>query len=420
MIESRKLSNEITVVIERAEQFRTASLGVYVRTGSAFENASNMGIAHLVEHMLFKGTEKRSNLDIAEEIVKLGDDVNAYTSKEFTAYYGTTLKELMPKLIDLLADMLQNSMLTEKEIEKEKLIIAEEIAMYDDSPEDLAHEKLQEAVWREHPLGYIISGSESTVNSISREDLLAFIAKYYTGRNIIISVAGALDEDITEQLEKAFGGIPAGQACLHELTEPTYYPSFVHIKKKIDQLHLNVAFPCITAASEEQYAAAVFQSAFGGSNSSLLFMRIREELNLAYSVYSYTNTFQKAGIMQIETTVSRKSAAKTFEEIENIISRVKAEGFTKEQIEHCKEQVIIELIMGNEGVADKMSLNARQLICYGKIIDSDEQIRKIRAVTVEDVTNFANKYLIPEKASVSLVGLCSFSQIKEIKHRLFH
>ncbi len=415
MIETRKLSNRITVVTEAASQFKTASLGIYVRTGSAFENEGNKGIAHLIEHMLFKGTKKRSAIDIAEEIVEIGDDVNAYTSKEFTAFYGTTLKELLPRLIDLFSDMLCNSAFEEKEFEKEKQIIREEIAMYEDSPEDLAHEKLQEAVWKDHPLGYIISGSEESVKSISREEALAFKQRFYTGSNIIISLAGAFENDILDRLEAAFGSLPAGKEELGLLTEPKYHNSFVCIKKRTEQLHLNLAFPCINAASDEQYAAAVFQSAFGGSNNSLLFQRIREELGLAYTVFSYNNTFCKAGILQIETTVGKKSAAATLEEILGLIEKLKKEGFTKEQVEHCKEQVIIELIMGNEGVSDKMSLNARQLICYGKIIESEEQIERLRQVTPEMVTEFADKYLLPEKSSVSLVGPVSIKQQNLIK-----
>lgn len=418
MKEIRTLSNGIKVIAERATQFNTVSLGIFINTGSAYETRANQGIAHMVEHMLFKGTKNRTALDISRESAALGDDVNAYTCKEYTVYYGTTLRQYFPRLLSLLSDMLTNSLFDENDIEKEKQIICEEIAMYDDSPEDLVHEKLNEAVWKEHPLGYIISGSEETVRSITRNQLLAFMSKYYTGKNIVVSVAGAFDEDVFDKLEIAFSDMEAREDRSGQLTEPAYYNSMLYLKRKIDQIHLNIAFPCITANSEERYTSAVFQAAFGGSSNSLLFNRIREELSLAYSVYSYNTSHKKGGLLQIDVTVNKTAVFQAFSEIIKLIEKVKAEGLTFEQVENFKDQVIVEMIMNNEAVRDKMELNAKQQLILSTLLDNDDQIAAIKRVSRDDVLNFARKYLDLSRMSVCIVGECPAKQIKQIEESI--
>ncbi|MBO7402649.1 MAG: insulinase family protein [Lachnospiraceae bacterium] len=399
-----KLSNGITVVTEPLPFFRTASAGIYVNAGSAFENKSNQGISHLFEHMAFKGTATRTAAEIADETVRLGDDINAYTSKEFTVFYGTTLGSMLKRMLSLFADMLQNSVFDLQELEKEKQIVSEEIAMYEDSPEDIVHDRIQESVFKDHPLGYIISGDEKTVRAVSREDLLTFKDTFYTGENIIISVAGNFPEDIVEFIENEFGGIKRGSSNLGLLTAPVYTRSVINVEKNIDLYHINLAIPSICSNSPEQYAAAVFHSAFGGSNNSVLFRTIREELGLAYSVYSYNSTFKTAGLTQIDVTVDGKDAVKTVDEIVKIAENIKRNGFDPGQVGYCREQAVIELVMGSESAGDRMSLNARQLLAYGKLIDIDEQARLLEAVTLEDIGAFARKYLDIPKLSVCVVG----------------
>ena len=399
-----KLSNGITVVTERLLYFRTVSAGIYINAGSAFEDPENKGMSHMLEHMLFKGTKSRSAADIADETVRLGDDINAYTSKEYTVFYGTTLSSMLERMLSLFSDMLKNSVFDENELEKEKQIVCEEIAMYEDSPEDIVHDRLQEAVFKDHALGYIISGEERTVRNITRGSLISFKDRFYTGSNMIISVAGNFDDNIVGFLEKEFGDIPAGTENIGLLTAPEYTRCIFNVDKNIDLYHINLAYPAISANSPEQYAAAVFHSAFGGSNNSLLFRNIREELGLAYSVYSYNSTFKTTGLTQIDVTVDEKDAVKTVDEIIKIAENIKRDGFDPEQVSYCREQAVIELVMGSESVGDRMSLNARQLLAYGKLIDTEEQTRLLEAVTPDDVLAFARKYLDLSKLSVCVVG----------------
>ena len=195
MIKRRKLSNGITVVLEAMPYLRSAAFGIWIKVGSSNENENNNGISHIIEHMLFKGTQNRSAKIIADDMARIGGDINAYTSKECTSFYAVTLDEHLPVAIEILGDMLNHSLLDERSLEKEKGVIIEEIDMYDDSPEDLVHEMLQMKIWDKHPLGYQISGTKETVKKIKRQELVDFIHKYYVGGNMVISVAGNIKEE---------------------------------------------------------------------------------------------------------------------------------------------------------------------------------------------------------------------------------
>ena len=413
-----RLKNGITLITEHLPYFRTASAGIYVNAGSAFENSNNKGISHMLEHMLFKGTKTRSAADIANETVLLGDDINAYTSKEYTVFYGTTLGTLLGRMLDLFADMLLEPVFDAELLEKEKQIVCEEIAMYEDSPEDIVHDRLQEAVYGDHPLGYIISGDAETVRNIRREDILAYKDRFYTGNNMIISIAGNYDESVLEDALCRFEQLPSGENSEKLLTVPEYNKTACLIEKNIDLFHMNFAFPSVPASSDEQYTAAVFHSAFGGSNNSLLFRTIREELSLAYSVYSYNSAFRACGLSQIDVTVDRKDAVKTVDEIIKITENIKSQGFEKEQIELCRKQTVIELLMGGESVSDKMSLNARTYLTYGALKSIDEQAARIELVTPKMVQEFAEKYLDKSIMSFCLVGKRGKTIFKDIKNLL--
>ena len=197
MIDIRKLSNGITVVLEPMDYLKTVAFGVWVNVGSRNENKKNNGIAHTIEHMVFKGTQKRSSREIADDMAKIGGNVNAYTTKECTSYYTTTLSEHLPAAIEIVSDMLLNSTFEEDALSKEKGVIIEEIDMYDDSPEDLVHEMLQQEIWKDHPLGYIISGTKENVMSFTKEQIIEFMDEHYVAENMLISIAGKFDVEET-------------------------------------------------------------------------------------------------------------------------------------------------------------------------------------------------------------------------------
>lgn len=407
MISEYRLSNGIQLVVEQQPHFRSVSLGIWVKAGSAYENKGNQGISHLIEHMLFKGTRKRTSKAISGLIARIGDDVNAYTSNEYTCYYGSTLPEFLPELTELFADMLTDSVFAEEELIKEKSVVMDEIDMYNDSPEDLVHEKLQEAVWQGHPLSYLISGDKTSVENISRENLLAFYRQYYTGSNMVLSLAGNAGmscDELVALFEDLFSKIPTGEAHEQELTSPVYQAITLQIDKKIEQLHMNLAFEAIHALSSERYVAGVFNAAFGGSDNSLLFQNIREEQGLAYSVYSYQNNYLKSGLFHVDITVNPKQAAKVMQSVVKLIEEVKKTEFSDDVLDVYKNQIKIDLIMRSESAKAKMSKNAKDLLYFGALVPLDEMIQGILSVTACDVRAFAEKYLDIKNASFCSVG----------------
>lgn len=419
MREQWVLQNGIRVVTEYQPYFQTCSLGIWVQLGSAHETKENQGISHLIEHMLFKGTKNRSAKEIARIIARLGDDINAFTSKEYTALYGTTLPELLPELAELFGDMLQNSLFDENDLIKEKAVIMEEIDMYNDSPEDLVHEKLQEAVWNPHPLSYIISGEKETVNRITRDELCEFMRQGYTADNLIISIAGNFAENTQQILELYFGKISGSKnvKITHtELTPAIYHREMVYIKRKIEQLHINLAFESFPAKHRLRFALAVLNSALGGSSDSLLFQTIREELGLAYSVYSYTGTYRMSGLFHIDITVNPKQACETIQKVFELLDKVRREGFRDEVLENYKKQVVIELIMGSESAKDKMSMNAKYVALYGTPKEADNTVEQVKLVTTEDVLECAKTLFDFSKASICMVGNPGSGQLTKIQN----
>ena len=407
MISEYKLSNGIRLVIEQEPQFRSVSLGIWVKVGSAYEKKENQGISHLIEHMLFKGTGKRTSKDISGLIARIGDDVNAYTSNEYTCYYGSTLPEFLPELAALFADMLTDSVFSEEELKKEKSVVMDEIDMYNDSPEDLVHEKLQEAVWQGHPLSYLISGDKTSVENINREGLLSFYHRHYTGSNMYLSLAGNTGmscDEIVALFEALFSNIPMGEAHEQELTCPVYQATTLQIDKKIEQLHMNLAFEAIHALSRERYIAGVFNAAFGGSDNSLLFQNIREEQGLAYSVYSYQNNYLRSGLFHVDITVNPKQASRVMESVVKLVEEVKQTEFAEDVLDVYKNQIKIDLIMRSESAKARMSKNAKDLLYFGELVLLDEMIRGVVSVTAKEVRAFADKYLDIKNASLCCVG----------------
>ncbi len=404
MVNTRKLSNGITVVLEAMPYLRSAALGIWVKVGSSNENAKNNGISHIIEHMLFKGTENRSAKQIADEMAKIGGDINAYTSKECTSFYAVTLDEHLPIAIDILGDMFNNSLFDENSFQKEKGVIIEEIDMYDDSPEDLVHEMLQMKVWDKHPLGYQISGSKETVKNITRAEVVEFMKKHYVTQNMVISVAGNYKEDeIMERLELNFSKIPSGEKSVIA-PAPTYEPTVYVKDKDVEQLHLNMAYESIQSDASEKYILTVLNSVFGGSINSRLFQEIRENLGLTYTIYSYGSSYSKAGLFHIYGAMNPSQLKPVINNIFQIIDDIKKNGITDEELSMCKEQIKTELILGDETAKNRMNSNGKAMLFRGYIIPLEEIIEKVNAVTREEIKQFAAKYLVKENVSISLVG----------------
>ncbi len=399
------LSNGITLVMENMPYLRSASFGVWVRVGSANEDESNNGIAHMIEHMMFKGTNTRSAKQIADEMARIGGNINAFTSKECTSYYATTLSEHLPIAIRIIGDMLNNSLIDDKALKKEKSVIIEEIDMYEDSPEDLVHEMLQQRIWKGHPLGYMISGRKRIVRKVSRDQIINFIDDNYTGENIVISIAGNFyQKEIQTLVEEEFGNIKASSKLTEIIEKPKYNKVLVKKDKDIEQLHVNIAFDGISYLSEERYALSVLNTILGGSPSSRLFQKIREESGLTYSIYSYGSSYKDTGLLHIYAAMNPSQKDTVIKKIHNIVETLRKKGISTEELIMTKEQIKTELILGSEGARSRMNSNGKSMLNRGRLVPLGELLKGIDRVSLEDVKEFANRYLDINSSSLSLVG----------------
>ena len=415
MIKKRQLSNGLTVVLEEMNHLRSVSIGVWVKVGSANENEENNGIAHVIEHMMFKGTKKRTANELADACTMIGGNMNAYTSKECTSYYVTTLDTHTENAVEILSDMLLNSLFDEEELEKEKSVIIDEIDMYEDSPDDLVHELLQKEVWKDHPLGYIISGTKENVTAMTREDLIMFLNSYYVADNMVISVAGNIkEEEIMPVLECYFGGLRESGAR-EDVPVPEYHSTFVVRDKDIEQVHMNLAFDGVGNLSEEKYAMSIANAIFGGNESSILFQQIREELGLAYSIYSYPSPYDLGGLFQIDATLNTNNVKKVLKLIIQAMEEFKQNGVTERMIMRAKEQIICELLLASESSRDRMSNNGKSVLSLGEVEPVSVTVDKIKAVTAEDIHAFAMKYFTTDQFSICFIGNTGSIELEEIK-----
>ena len=409
MIKTFELENGIRVVLEPMNHLRTASFGVWVKVGSVNETKENNGISHVIEHCLFKGTKTRSAKQLADEISAIGDQLNAFTGKECTAFYGVTLTEYLPKMMELVGDMLKNSIFEEEPLQKELAVILEEIDMYDDSPEDLVHELLQKNVWENHALGYIISGEKSVVSGMTREQIMEYMNLHYCGSNMVISIAGNFDEqEATEDLKRYFADIPRFGAVKNVTTDADTVPTFKRClcerKKDVEQLYMNLAFSTMDERDEERHVQIMANALLGGSNNSYLFQQVREELGLAYSVYSYSSLYRHAGLFHIDVIVNPANALTVYNKLEEILKDFSSKAISKEELDSLYTQLRIEMIMGSESARNRMERNAKALLMHERVVTLEETLEKLSKVTSEDIRMFGENYFDLSKAGICMVG----------------
>ena len=404
MIYQRQLKNGVQVIMEEMPAYRSVSIGVWIKAGSMFENKWNNGMAHVIEHMMFKGTKSRTAEDIANEMTAIGGNMDAFTCKDCTCYYAKTLDIYAKQALDILGDMICNSLFDEKELKKELGVILEEIDMYEDSPEDLVHEHLQMEVWKDHPLGYLISGEKSVVSGFDRKQLMDFFEKYYVGNNMVISVAGHFNVDeMMEWIEGYFSDIPSGEpADLGKI--PEFAPVVWKKEKDIEQNHLCLAFDCCTNISEERYVMTVANNIFGGNMNSRLFMKVRDEMGMTYAIYSYGSSFEHAGLFQIYAAMQPSQTKPVLDAIFEEIDKVIQHGVTQKELDIAIQQIQAELILGSENSYNRMSGLGKSLMIRERAIPLEEEVERISQVTVEDVRAFFKKYLNKDRCGVALVG----------------
>ncbi len=399
-----KLNNGINVVYESIESVRSITLGIWVKNGSAHESEELNGISHFIEHMLFKGTNNRTANEIASEMDAIGAQMNAFTTKEATCYHFRVLDTHFEKAIDILSDMFFNSLYDDNEIEKERSVILEEISMYEDDPEDLAFESLARAVYNGNSYGRSILGTKETLSTFNRNSFTNYLKDVYCVENIYISVSGHFkDQWMLEKLEEFFGHFKNSNKPNISLEAPTAKLERVKIVKEIEQVHLNLQFESIGYLSDMTYALSIFNSYFGGSMSSVLFQKIREQNGFAYSVFSQPMTFADFGAFNIYAGLNKEYVPRVVDIINEEIATFRREKFSKEKLSILKEQLKSSYIMAQESTNSKMLANGKNLVLKDKLISADDVVDMIDKVSMEDIVNIV-EVVFEKPYSISLIG----------------
>ncbi|MDR1028116.1 MAG: insulinase family protein [Clostridiales Family XIII bacterium] len=406
MIKKKQLGNGVTVLFEYLPYVQSAAIGVWVRAGAADETPcgeeagsegadgarSNAGVSHFIEHMMFKGTEKRTAKAIAEDIDRIGGSINAFTGKEATCYYVKTLSTHIDASIDVLADMLNNSLFDPEETEKERNVILEEIKMIEDAPDDIGHDLINEQVFFGSRLGHRVIGFPKTVSSITRDDMLAYIADRYIASGIVVALSGNFAEDeVMDRLERGFGSLGVGVA---ERTIPAvpHTPRSMRRKKDIEQTHIFLGARGVSLTHDDYYRFLLYNSILGGGMSSRLFQNIREEQGLAYSVYSSASSFVGDGLLTIYAGVGQDKETAAIDAIRAETERLAETGVDEEELNKAKEQNKGHYIFGQESVSSRMFAAGKNMLLLDRVYSAEEIMAGIDAVTRADIARIAERY----------------------------
>lgn len=401
-MEKIKLSNGLRVVMEKIPTCRSVSFGIWVKTGSRYENLQNNGVSHFIEHMLFKGTERFDAKDIAEQFDAIGGNVNAFTSKEYTCYYAKVLDEHLPIAVDVLADMFFRSKIDDQELSKEKNVILEEISMYEDTPDDIVHDLMAKAVYGEHPLAYPILGTRELLEGMNSSHLRSYMDQHYTIENTVISVAGNIDEHLVELLERHFGDFQV-HGKESEIAVPKFHSNVVFHKKKTEQNHICMSFPGCSIEDPRQYAMVLLNNVIGGGMSSRLFQEIREKRGLAYAVYSYHSSHADNGLFTIYAGTAPKQTKEVMDLTKEVLFDIATKGISDDELRKGKEQLKGSLILSLEGTGSRMNRLGKNELMLGKHHSLDEMIAKIEKVSMDDVESVLD-FMFAEPTSIAMVG----------------
>lgn len=405
MYDKFSLSNGIRVVTEKIPHVKSVSIGIWIETGSRYENEVNNGTSHFIEHMLFKGTEKRTAKGIAESIDNIGGQLNAFTSKECTCFYAKVLDNHLPIAIDVLSDMLLNSKFDEEDIVKEKSVVIEEINMYDDSPEDVAHDLLSKTIFDGNSLALPILGDLNTVKNLSRSNIIDFFKKHYVPKKTVISIAGNFEANETKALlEQYFGWWHGNEETPNAVIPPEIKQKLNFKNKDTEQLHLCFGLEGVSQGSDDLYALLVLNNVFGGSMSSRLFQKVREDRGLAYSIFSYPSSYKNAGIFTIYAGLNPNQLFNVTELIFEDIKDIKSTYLSFDEISRSKEQLKGNYILGLESTSSRMTSLGKSELLLGKIHSPREILEKIDNVTLESVKNVTDKVFNFNKLNIAYVG----------------
>lgn len=399
------LDNGVRVVMEKIPHVRSVSIGIWIGTGSRNENRTNNGISHFIEHMLFKGTRHRSARDIARSIDNIGGQLNAFTGKECTCYYTKTLDSHIDIAVELLADMFFNSKFAKRDIDVERKVIIEEIGMYEDSPEELVHDILLETVWGNNSLGYPILGTQECLKTFNRDVIIDYIGRSYIPGNVVVAVAGNYDEGKLLELVNRYFGNWKSNAGYSVMDEDIVFSANTRVKEKdTEQVHICLGFDGIEQGKDELYTLLAINNILGGGMSSRLFQKIREEMGLVYSIYSYPSAYKNAGLFTVYAGMNPEQLTKVIRLIIGEIKELLRDGLENEDLRMSKEQLKGNYILGLESTSSRMNSIGKSELTLGRIFTPEQVLEKMDRIEMESVRNVMEKVFNLEKMSLSAVG----------------
>lgn len=404
LIRRETLANGIRLVTETMPHVRSVSIGVWLTRGSRHEPAEHAGIAHFVEHMLFKGTETRSAEDIAQRVDSIGGQLDAFTSKEYAGYYVKVLDEHLPVAVDILSDLVSHPVFAPEEIEREKKVVLEEIKMVEDTPDDLVHELFAESYWNGHPLGRPILGTPQSVAALDQDILRQYFRDTYTADNFIVVAVGHLTHDaVCDLVVRAFDGVPASGRPVVDV-RPSVCPTVQIRQKELEQSHVCLGTAGLPQNHPDRYAAHALNTVLGGSMSSRLFQNVRERRALAYAVFSSLSAYQDAGALSIYAGCANEAVRELIDVVIAEIRRLEREPLPSDELRRAKDHLKGSLMLTLESTSSRMSHHARQEIYRDRPDTLDEMLEAIERVTAADVQRLASEFFGRHGLGVTVLG----------------
>ena len=404
MINKTILDNGIRVISEALPHANSVSIGIWVANGFRHERRESNGVAHFIEHLLFKGTSRRSALDIAREIDSVGGILNAFTSREYVCYYAKVLDKFLPKAVDILVDIFHNSLFDPEEIEKERKVVLQEISMMEDNPDDSIHDLFHQHFWKGHPLGMSILGDQESVSSLSRDKIVGYKNHMYRADDIIITAAGKVDhQDLLDLIGKLLPDVPQGSgkvACQN----PVYEKRIELIGKELEQVHMCLGVKGLPQHHSQRYEAFIMNTILGGSMSSRLFQEVREKQGLAYSVYSYMASHVDAGSLVVYAGSGQEHFTEVLEITVRELMRLKKEPISMLELDSAREQLKGNLILSLESSDNRMSKLAKNEIYFGGYQPLEEITAGFDRVTSESIMQLSSELLDDNYLTLVLLG----------------
>ena len=415
--EHTETGNGIRILTERMPNLRSVTSGFWVGVGSRDEPQELSGISHFIEHLMFKGTSRRTAKHIAEEFDTMGGELNAFSAKEYTCYYAKVLDEKVEDAFEVIADMLLRSLMRPQDVDAERKVILEEIAMHEDSPDDIIHDLFVSALWESHPLGQSVLGYQNVIRTLASDEIGKYFHHYYRPENMVVAVAGNIEHEavvnLVERMMEVDGG---GSRHERHSVVPEIRPHTVVYDRPTEQAHIVLGTQGLPRKHPSRFVLAVLDNILGGGMSSRLFQKIREERSLAYSIFSYHSMYVETGLVAIYAGTNPENTASVLELIKEELEQLLDKGITPEELQRAKGHLKGNLVLSLEDSGSRMTRLGKAEICQGEMLNLDQLLERIEAVTQDDIQQLASDLFGPRKLVVTAIG--PFGE-KDIQGHLF-